>query len=218
MFDIGWGLNYILRMSKNGTEAMKTLICVMMGTLLLSGCGKQESTTYDVPKEQPTLPAPTMGSGDDMEAVRAAHASMEMSAPQSGFKSKLPEGWTEKPGSGMRMASWSIEGSSVDFYLISLSMGDVPSNVNRWRGQIGLPDASAEEIDANIQKFMAGGHEIKYTELYNEEGGKGIIAAIVDLSPKFWYFTAKGSVDELKANAADIRAFLESITFEGHDH
>ena len=59
---------------------------------------------------------------------------------------------------------------------------------------------------------------MSYIAIYNEEGGKGIIAAIVDLAPKYWYFTAKGSVDELKAHADDIRLFLESIAFEGHSH
>lgn len=132
------------------------------------------------------------------------------------FDAKLPDGWTEKPGSGMRMVSYAIEGTSIDFYLISLSMGDVPSNVNRWRGQVGLPPASPEAIDEEVETFPVGGHDVKYIEIYNEEGGKGIIAAIVDLAPQYWYFTAKGSVTELKANAADIRTFLNSIKLENH--
>jgi hypothetical protein len=111
----------------------------------------------------------------------------------------------------MRMASYSIEGTSIDFYLISLAMGDVPSNVNRWRGQVGLSDVSPEEIANEVQSFELDGHAVSYIEIYNEEGGKGIIAAIVDLSPKYWYFTAKGSVDELKTHAGDINAFLKSI-------
>ena len=55
---------------------------------------------------------------------------------------------------------------------------------------------------------------MQYIEIYNEEGGSGVVAAIVDLAPQYWYFTAKGPVDELKANAADIRKFLESITIK----
>ena len=85
------------------------------------------------------------------------------------------------------------------------------ANVNRWRGQVGLPAASPEEIASDLQTFDANGRTVNYIKIYNEEGGKGIIAAIIDLSPKYWYFTAKGSVDELKANAADIEAFLKSL-------
>ncbi len=59
---------------------------------------------------------------------------------------------------------------------------------------------------------------MNYIEIYNDEGGKGIIAAIIDLSPSYWYFTGKGTVEELKANASNIRKFLETIKFEGHNH
>ena len=118
----------------------------------------------------------------------------------------------------MRIISYTIEGTSIDFYLISLSMGDLSSNVNRWRGQVGLSPASPDEIAKDASVFNIGAHETKYIEIYNMEGGKGIIAAIIDLEPQYWYFTAKGNVDELKAHAGDIRAFLESIEFEGHNH
>jgi hypothetical protein len=97
-------------------------------------------------------------------------------------------------------------------------MGDLASNVNRWRGQVGLASASPEEIDQAAQSLDINGHPMRYIEIYNDEGGKGIIAAIIDLAPQYWYFTAKGPVAELQANASDIRAFLESIKLEGHNH
>jgi hypothetical protein len=202
---------------------MKTRLFIVgiCSILLIAGCGQDESTTYEVPKESSSAPAQTqsvMGSQSDMEAVQAAHSMMEKALPQNEFSADLPEGWTEKTGSGMRKASWTIGETSIDFYLIALSMGDVPSNVNRWRGQVGLPEATPEEIDAAVVTLDAEGHAVSYIEIYNEEGGKGIIAAILDLAPSYWYFTAKGSVEELKANADDIRAFIGSIKFEGHNH
>ncbi len=196
---------------------MKPMLIVPLSMLLLAGCGRNNATTYEVPKQ--TGPAPAaeppasqaMGSASDMAAIQAAHAAMSAQLPDSGFQAKLPAGWTEKPASGMRMASYGIDGTSIDFYLISLAMGDLPSNVNRWRGQVGLSPAPEEEIAAQVAQFEADGHPVSYIEIYNDETGKGIIAAIVDLAPKYWYFTAKGSVDELKANASGIRAFIESL-------
>ena len=196
---------------------MKYGVFLLGSLLFLTACGREEATTYQVPKEpsEAPAPAPSMGSAADNEAVQAAHAAMTVHAPASpGYTSELPEGWTEKAGSGMRKASYAIEGTSIDFYLISLSMGDLASNVNRWRGQVGLAPASPEEIAKEVATFQVSGHGVKHIEIYNDEGGKGIIAAIVDLSPHYWYFTAKGSVDELKANAADIRKFLESIKIQ----
>ena len=175
---------------------MKNGFLSLLVLALLSACGREEAQTYQTPKqEQPAAPVAQV-------------------APQpvgSGFTAKLPEGWSEVPGSGMRKVSYSIDGTSIDFYLISLMMGDVPSNVNRWRGQVGLPPASPEAITQEVESFQIGEHGVKYIEIYNEDGGRGIISAIVDLAPKFWYFTAKGSVVELKANASDIRKFIESV-------
>jgi hypothetical protein len=199
---------------------MKSASLLLLSLLFITACGREESTSYQVPK----APAPTgptaqpMGSDADNQAVMNAHAAMAGQTQDAGFKSELPDGWTEQPGSGMRKISYTIEGTAIDFYLISLSTGDVPSNVNRWRGQVGLPPATPEDIAKEIVALKAGGHDVNYAEIYNEEGGKGIVAAIIALEPQYWYFTAKGSVDELKANTSDIRTFLESITFDGHNH
>ncbi|MCK5676426.1 MAG: hypothetical protein KAH99_05375 [Verrucomicrobia bacterium] len=193
---------------------MKHGFLLLVGSLFLfTACGGDEPASYRVPKQPaPEAPAQAIGSDADNQAVLAAHAAMSENIPAgAGFKAELPGGWTETLGSGMRKVSYSIEGTSIDFYLISLSMGDVPSNVNRWRGQIGLSPASPEEIEADVETFQADSHDLKYIEIYNEEGDRGIIAAILDLAPQYWYFTAKGPVGELKANATGIRKFLESI-------
>ena len=183
--------------------------------LLLASCGKEQIETYQVPKEKPAAPMAQA----QPQAPAQQPAAAEPSTSGLGFTVDLPAGWKEVPSSSaMRKVSYAIEGTNIDFYLISLSMGDVPSNVNRWRGQIGLADASAADIEKEMATFVADHHEVKLFELYNPETEKGIIAAILDLSPQYWYFTAKGSVDELQAHAADIRKYLESIKFEGHNH
>lgn len=195
---------------------MKQSAFLLVSLFFFTACGRDEPSTYQVPKE-PVVSAPSasMGAASDIDAVQAAHAAMTASAPVGpGFTSELPAGWAEQAGSGMRKVSYTIDGTSIDFYLISLSMGDLASNVNRWRGQVSLAPASAEEIEQAAETLEVNGRSIRYIEIYNDEGGKGIIAAIVDLAPQYWYFTAKGSVDELKAHAVDIRTFLESITIQ----
>ncbi len=162
---------------------------------LLLGCGREQTQTYEVPKEpsvSPVVEAPAQSEGKRFDAL-------------------LPSGWTEAPGSGMRMISYSIEGSSVDFYLVSLGMGDLPPNVNLWRRQVGLPPVSPEAIEQAAETLVVGGCPARYIEIYNAESGFGVVAAIVDRSPEFWYFTAKGTVEELKAATADIRKFLGSV-------
>ena len=205
---------------------MKYSALILVSLLCLTSCRRDEPVSYQVPKSSPPAAAPTvsktqaMGSDSRNQAIQAAHVAMAAQEPAgAGFTAALPKGWSKaSSSSAMRKVSYAIEGSSIDFYLIVLTMGDVPSNVNRWRGQVGLAAASPDEIAAAVETFQAGGHKVSYAEIYNTEGGRGIIAAIVDLAPKYWYFTAKGPVAELKANAADIHTFLESIAFEGHNH
>ncbi len=185
---------------------MKKSLLSICFVILLTACRREEIETVQIPKE---TPAKTPVVQQQVLPANSAPA-----ANSTGFSAAVPENWTEKPGGGMRIASYSIENTAIDFYLISLTMGDVPSNVNRWRGQVGLPPASPEEIKGEIAAFKADGRDVNYIEIYNSETGNGIIAAIVDLAPKYWYFTAKGSVDELKENAADIRKFIESIKIQ----
>jgi uncharacterized protein YceK len=182
---------------------MKSILLILIATALLYGCSDDQVQTYRAPKEAPAA--------QSVQAPVQQQAAAPAAAGQ--FEAELPEGWTELPGSGMRMVSYTIEGTAIDFYLISLSMGDVPSNVNRWRRQVGLPEASAEAINEDVEVLQIDGREVKYIEIYNEEGGSGIIAAIIDFAPTYWYFTAKGTVDELKGHAAEIRSFLNSLNF-----
>lgn len=183
---------------------MKNGLLFSLLLLLTVGCGQESATTYQAPKQKTT---PGTMQAPSMAAIPAQPAS-------TGFSATLPDGWTETAGSGMRIVSYTIDGTSIDFYLISLMMGDVTSNVNRWRGQVNLSAATPEAIAEDVVSFDADGHKVNYIEIYNEDGGKGIIAAIMDMSPAYWYFTAKGSVSELKAHEADIRSFLESLTLD----
>ncbi len=190
---------------------MKLTILSGLSVVLLAGCGRDEVQTYRVPKEKTAAPE-----------VQAAPAMQQPATGPSakGFTADLPAGWKEvPPSSAMRLASYAIAGTEIDFYLISLSMGDVESNVSRWCGQVGLADSTATlDVLKNAVVLNVDGHRATYVEMLNEETGAGILAAIIDLSPNYWYFTAKGTVDELKANAADIRKFIETIKLEGHSH
>jgi len=66
----------------------------------------------------------------------------------------LPEEWEQEPGTGMRLATIKLdpEKSELEISVIPLGlMGNTPeayelSNINRWRGQVGLPPITAEQV------------------------------------------------------------------------
>lgn len=167
--------------------------------IILCSCGQDRIQTYQVPKQSTDL----RGSQE-----------ITIITPKIGFEADLPETWQVIPGSGMRVVSYKIDGTKIDFYAIKLGMGDLVSNVNRWRSQIGLEEHTLEEISEYVIPLMASGAPVSFVELYNSELDKGILAAIVDTKPTYWYFTAKGSIKELRANSSDIQRFINSIRFD----
>ncbi|WP_298861300.1 hypothetical protein [uncultured Gimesia sp.] len=68
---------------------------------------------------------------------------------------KLPENWVQEPGSSMRFATLKVKDSqpAVELSVIPLPASDsletdLLSNINRWRGQVGLSNITAKEIKA----------------------------------------------------------------------
>ena len=72
----------------------------------------------------------------------------------------LPEGWTEDQGTRMRLINLHPAGHANADCFVSVLSGDgggLTQNLNRWRGQVGLEDASDAEIAAlPIVKLLGG--------------------------------------------------------------
>jgi|GEM_PF-2021834 len=66
---------------------------------------------------------------------------------------KLPEGWTQSPGGAMFRIATLKSPDGIEVAITSLTPGqDLLMNVNRWRGQIGLPPTTAEAMDVTEVK------------------------------------------------------------------
>jgi hypothetical protein len=77
---------------------------------------------------------------------------------------KLPEGWTEEAGTGMRLATLvvSAEEPRIEMTVIALpsrgAPGELLDNVNRWRGQMNLPHVDVKGLaDSTTQKKVGDG-------------------------------------------------------------
>ena len=123
----------------------KPMIISAISMLALAlGCQREEATRYRIPKEAaapagmpsaPTgMPPPGMGAPGDVPPPPRPTG-------QGALKWTLPKGWTEGEAGNMRFATLNppiqgkVEASVV--VLPGAAGGDL-SNVNRWRGQIGL--------------------------------------------------------------------------------
>lgn len=84
---------------------------------------------------------------------------------------KLPEGWTEKPASAMRVATLVIPAKekplevSVTMLPWSGTPMDLLNNVNRWRDQMQLPNVAATGLGDTIRELPAGDAKITLVDL-----------------------------------------------------
>jgi hypothetical protein len=84
---------------------------------------------------------------------------------------KLPAGWEERAGSGMRVATISIPTSDkpLEVSVTSLPWTGSPDetlvNVNRWRGQLQLPEIGAEGLTECTREITAGDAQMTIADL-----------------------------------------------------
>lgn len=109
---------------------------LLLAAALAAGtaCRREGISHFRVPKES-AAPAAPAGTTDEPAPPPA---------PSQGatLKWTLPSGWSEEKGGGMRYATLKAPGAGkVDISVTFLpgSAGGELANVNRWRGQIGLP-------------------------------------------------------------------------------
>ncbi|WP_417393386.1 hypothetical protein [Gimesia sp.] len=93
---------------------------------------------------------------------------------------KLPENWTQEPGSSMRFATLKVKDTdpALELSVIPLPAGtdltaDLLSNINRWRDQVGLDSISAETIKESADKSPA-----LDTELFTLKSGDEMISVV----------------------------------------
>lgn len=114
---------------------LRRLLCLWCWLFLAGsvGCEQDSIQAYDAPKD---------AAAPGLAVVGAAAAPDPVVAQQVEWK--IPEGWRQVPGEKpMRVATFEVVNSSSPVEIaVSAFPGDVGgmlANVNRWRGQLGLP-------------------------------------------------------------------------------
>jgi hypothetical protein len=186
-------------------------VCLFMVSLFLWSCSDEPSVQkYKVtkPATVKNVSAMTVISGDTVDTGLP-------------FTWVLPEGWEEGKQSSMRLASYNVPlsgGEVGDFSLVQLGgvAGGVMANINRWRGQIGLGDATPEEIasSAHMHSTQQGGEYLHVTLINDDNPDNAIIAGIFE-RPDFTLFAkltaSKAGVEEAQSS---FEAFCNSVVFK----
>ena len=169
---------------------------ILIGVLaaLLTGCYATKSVeTYTTPKRE-------FESAAVQESV--------------GLQWETPAKWQEKPASGMRVAGFLVGDIERDLDRVAEASiivlggdgGGLVSNVNRWRGQIGLSPASAAEITTATRREKGALGSFQWFSLVNPEIDQGILIAVIQKNHQTVFIKLTGP---LKTLAENKQKFLE---------
>ena len=201
------------------------LILAGIAALCLSGCDRAQPVTYKIPKEEravttpsaPSQQAPQPAAPGSMDVLPG----MQQAANEAGeIGYTAPETWEEVPASGIRKANFKVtdDNGSAEITILTFP-GDVGgrlANINRWRGQVGLAEATPEDLPAYTEGMDIAKHRGLYVRLEGET--QSILGALLPFHGSTWFFKMLGDTDTVLANEAAMKQFLGTIELEDHAH
>ncbi|MGO8930761.1 MAG: hypothetical protein ACLQU3_28210 [Limisphaerales bacterium] len=201
-------LSYSQRLPSSTRWAVLFLLAALVG------CDRGQVQEYRVAKEQTQMQAPPA-------AMPPGHPDTSGSAPPA-LQYKLPAEWQEVAPGQMRAASFRVpgkDGKQADVSVIPLPglAGSDLDNVNRWRGQVGLPGVSEAELATLAQPVEIAGQSAKLYEQAGANPGSGeksrILAAITRRAGVAWFFKMTGEDGLVAEQKPAFIEFLKSVTF-----
>jgi hypothetical protein len=199
-------------------------ILLLSASLLIFGCKPAPQVArYEVKSEAAPASAPAATVATKPAASPAVAAPMvapaSMKAEAAAFDAPkwapLPAGWSVGPENSMRKATWIVAGPNGSKAEIAVtvfpgSVGGLTANVNRWRGQIGLPPASPDEIAASAKSTKVGGIDSQRFVMTATDGKKSVDAVMTSKDGATWFFKMNGETAAVEANATSFVAFLSA--------
>lgn len=147
-------------------------------------------------------------------ADAAANAAPAAETEKPKIKWEIPDGWKSAPPSPMRYASFTAvghDGAAADVSVVVFA-GDGGSdlgNVNRWRGQAGLPPVA--EGDLKIVPLKAKDADVLFADLPGP--ATRIIAGWARIDGQSWFFKMTGPDAVVAGEKEKFVNFLQSVQF-----
>jgi len=193
------------------------------GLVLLAGCKPAAKVTnYEVKSEPvaadpaaPTVTPVVAATPQTAPGAMQATEAMKADAARAGTPkwATLPTGWSVGPENAMRKATWIVPGpngtkAEIAVTVFPGSVGGITANVNRWRGQIGLPPADEASIAASAQEAKVGSDAGQRFILTSTDGKKATDAFLIPKNGSTWFLKLSGDAAAVQANANTFAQFL----------
>ena len=222
--------NYPTQGSARPSAQWLTLLMPVL--LLTAGCHRYDVKVYRIAKDQDQSSqpaAPALSTDSPNPKLPAGHPDISTlpGAPSSASAPaqltwKTPAAWTEAPPSDMRVASFKVagtDGKQADVSVIPLPgmAGTDAANVNRWRGQVGQPVMTDDELQKAAENIEAGGQPAQLYDIAGKNlaggGAERILGVIQHRAGTAWFYKMTGDADLVEQQKPAFVEFLKSLNF-----
>ena len=100
-------------------------------------------------------------------------------------------------------------------------MADPLANVNRWRGEVGLPATTAEELSQVTAPIEIDGQKATFVDAVPDaskqtesKADRGTLAAMLTSGDTIWFFKMTGDRDVVANERDRFKEFLKSVRFK----
>lgn len=141
-----------------------------------------------------------------------------VSASGPGLKWIAPAGWQEKPGVGMRKATFAISGANGASAELAVTAfpGDVGgdlANLNRWRGQLALPPVTEAEFAGAVTRLKVNGLNVTLADLTGGgDNPQRLLGAMVPHAGATWFFKLTGPAALVAAEKPAFLSFVQTLS------
>ena len=133
-----------------------------------------------------------------------------------------PANWQEVPGGTFLVAKFQVKGAEPAQAAVNVSSspgegGGLAANVNRWRQQLGLPQATEDEIAKSVQQAEAGGEKIWWADLKGTDAKTGqparLVAAMVPRAGRSWFYKLMGDESVVGRELDAFTKFVQTVKY-----
>jgi hypothetical protein len=132
------------------------------------------------------------------------------------IKWQTPGNWRAVSPSSMRYASFTApaeNGEKIDISVVTFpgDGGSDPDNINRWRGQIGLPPIDKNAVTSQVAPLKTADATFSTADIVGAEART--IAAWIRHDGRVWFFKATGPSAAVEKEKPNFVKFIESVRF-----
>jgi len=169
--------------------------------------GGAPANTNDLPPGHPVLP-PEQQSGAPGGSA-AMDAIPVQAADTPSLRWRAPADWKTKPGSAMRKGSYAAGDAEIAITAFPGDVGGVLANINRWRGQVGLPPVSDSDLGQVATQFDSNG--LHFVVIDAAGSSSRIVAALLPWQGSTWFFKLTGPGEPVGRAKPAFLEFLKTV-------